>query len=61
MERTCFNANITLSKNLTGPALISPSLTFQAWFKAQFGHQAWESLDKIPRLQWDEYLKWFKK
>lgn len=48
-------------KNLTGPALISPSLTFQAWFKAQFSHQAWESLDKIPRLQWDEYLKWFKK
>ncbi|ELX8379557.1 NAD(P)-binding domain-containing protein [Providencia vermicola] len=48
-------------KHVVGPALASPSLTFQAWFKAQFGTDAWEALDKIPRLQWDEYLQWFKK
>ena len=47
-------------KHVVGPALASPSLTFQAWFKAQFGHQAWERLDKIPRLQWHDYLQWFK-
>ena len=47
-------------KQVVGPALASPSLTFQAWFKAQFGHIAWEQLDKIPRLQWGEYLQWFK-
>lgn len=47
-------------KQVVGPALASPSLTFQAWFKAQFGDDAWESLDKIPRLQWGEYLQWFK-
>ena len=47
-------------KQVVGPALASPSLTFQAWFKAQFGHDAWEQLDKIPRLQWGEYLQWFK-
>lgn len=47
-------------KQVVGPALASPSLTFQAWFKAQFGIQEWEALDKIPRLQWDEYLQWFK-
>lgn len=47
-------------KQVVGPALASPSLTFQAWFKAQFGEQAWLELDKIPRLQWGEYLQWFK-
>ncbi|EJD6399438.1 NAD(P)/FAD-dependent oxidoreductase [Providencia rettgeri] len=47
-------------KHVVGPALASPSLTFQAWFKAQFGVQKWEELDKIPRLQWGEYLQWFR-
>lgn len=47
-------------KNAIGPALISPSLSFQAWFKAQFGLEAWQQLDKIPRIQWHEYLQWFK-
>lgn len=47
-------------KQLTGPALGLPSLTFRAWFEAQFGAQAWESLDKIPRLQWMDYLRWYR-
>ncbi len=46
-------------KELTGPALGIPSLTFRAWFTAQFGDEAWQALDKIPRLQWAEYLQWF--
>ncbi len=46
-------------KELTGPALGIPSLTFRAWFVAQFGDQEWEALDKIPRLQWAEYLRWY--
>ena len=48
-------------KELTGPALGIPSLTFRAWFTAQFGDDAWNSLDKIPRLQWAEYLRWYGK
>jgi cation diffusion facilitator CzcD-associated flavoprotein CzcO len=47
-------------KQLAGPALGIPSLTFRAWFEAQFGEDAWESLDKIPRLQWMEYLRWYR-
>lgn len=47
-------------KQLTGPALGLPCLTFRAWFEAQFGQQAWEELDKIPRLQWMEYLRWYR-
>ncbi|MEP6556887.1 MAG: NAD(P)/FAD-dependent oxidoreductase [Burkholderiales bacterium] len=48
-------------KELTGPALGLPALTFRAWFESQFGTAAWSQLDKIPRLQWAEYLVWYRK
>lgn len=47
-------------KHLTGPALDIPSLTFRAWYEAQFGLEAWNTLDKIPRLQWAAYLRWYR-
>ncbi len=47
-------------KQLTGPALGLPALTFRAWFEAQFGSEAWAALDKIPRLQWMDYLRWYR-
>ncbi|MGH8788832.1 MAG: FAD-dependent oxidoreductase [Cupriavidus necator] len=47
-------------KQLTGPALGLPALTFRAWFEAQFGEAAWQALDKIPRLQWMDYLRWYR-
>jgi cation diffusion facilitator CzcD-associated flavoprotein CzcO len=48
-------------KELTGPALGLPALTFRAWFEAQFGAEAWGRLDKIPRLQWMDYLRWYRR
>ncbi len=48
-------------KELTGPALGVPSLTFRAWFEAQWGAAAWAALDKIPRLQWMDYLRWYRR
>lgn len=47
-------------KQLSGPALGLPALTFRAWFQAQFGLAEWDALDKIPRLQWAEYLRWYR-
>nr|WP_218883554.1 NAD(P)/FAD-dependent oxidoreductase [Burkholderia guangdongensis] len=47
-------------KQLTGPALGLPALTFRAWYEAQFGAAAWDALDKIPRLQWMDYLRWYR-
>lgn len=47
-------------KELTGPALGLPALTFRAWFEAQFGAVAWGQLDKIPRVMWMDYLRWFR-
>ncbi len=48
-------------KQLTGPALGIPSLSFRAWFEAQWGTAAWEAMDKIPRLHWMEYLRWYRR
>ena len=48
-------------KQLVGPALGLPALTFRAWFEAQFGSAEWEALDKIPRLQWMDYLRWYRR
>jgi FAD-dependent urate hydroxylase len=47
-------------KQLTGPAYGMASLTFRAWFVAQFGGAAWEALDKIPRPMWADYLNWYR-
>lgn len=48
-------------KQLTGPALGLPALTFRAWYEAQFGRAAWEALGKIPRPLWMDYLIWYRK
>ena len=48
-------------KVLTGPAYGHGALTFQAWFRAQFGVDAWSALDKIPRPMWMDYLRWYRK
>jgi hypothetical protein len=47
-------------KVLAGPAAGIPSLTFRAWFTAQFGDAEWERLDKIPRVMWMDYLRWYR-
>lgn len=48
-------------KTLNGPSLGLPQLTFRAWFTAQWGEDAWQVLDKIPRVQWMDYLIWYRK
>ncbi|WP_144113997.1 NAD(P)-binding domain-containing protein [Paraburkholderia sp. BCC1886] len=48
-------------KQLTGPALGLPALTFRAWYEAQFGREQWDALYKIPRAQWMDYLRWYRR
>lgn len=48
-------------KHLAGPALGLPSLTFRAWFEAQWGAHAWARLGRIPRTQWMDYLRWYRR
>ncbi len=47
-------------KTLTGPAFGHGALTFQAWYRAQFGVASWNALDKIPRPMWMDYLRWYR-
>ena len=48
-------------KEAAGPALGIPSLTFRAWFEAQFGAQAYLDMDLIPRPMWMDYLIWYRR
>jgi cation diffusion facilitator CzcD-associated flavoprotein CzcO len=47
-------------KQLLGPAYGMASLTFRAWFTAQFGDKAWDELFRIPRPMWMDYLRWYR-
>jgi FAD-dependent urate hydroxylase len=47
-------------KSLPGPELGIPGLSFQAWFEARHGQAAYAAIDRIPRLQWAEYLRWYR-
>ncbi|WP_027527024.1 NAD(P)-binding domain-containing protein [Bradyrhizobium sp. Ec3.3] len=48
-------------KELTGPAMGMPALTFRAFYEAQYGRDAWKALDRAPRTMWMDYLVWYRK
>ncbi len=48
-------------RNLPGPELGIPAFSFQAWYEARHGQAAYAAIDRIPRLQWAEYLSWFRR
>ena len=45
-------------KDLPGPSMNIPSLTFRAWYEAVHGEAAWQALYKIPNGVWQNYLEW---
>lgn len=48
-------------KHLTSIDLGIPSLTFRSWWEAQHGPEAWDTVDKIPRGEWMNYLRWYRR
>ena len=36
------------------------NLTFRAWYEAQYGAASLETLGKIPRAMWMDYLIWYR-
>jgi cation diffusion facilitator CzcD-associated flavoprotein CzcO len=46
---------------LSGPSFGFANLTFRAWYEAQFGRAAWNKVHRIPRLQWMDYLRWYRR
>ena len=47
-------------KSLTAIDFGIPSLTFRAWWEAQYGRTSWDALDKIAREDWMRYLEWYR-
>ena len=47
-------------KALPGPELGIPAFSFQAWYEARHGQDAYAAIDRIPRLDWASYLAWYK-
>jgi cation diffusion facilitator CzcD-associated flavoprotein CzcO len=48
------------AKNLPGPEMGVTGLGFQAWYEARHGQAAYDKIGRIPRLDWAEYLAWFR-
>jgi cation diffusion facilitator CzcD-associated flavoprotein CzcO len=48
-------------KHVAGPALGIASLTFRAWFEAQHGRAAWDTMERIPRAMWMDYMVWYRR
>ena len=48
-------------KQLTGPAMGLPALTFRAYYEARYGRDAWNVLDRAPREIWMDYLVWYRR
>jgi FAD-dependent urate hydroxylase len=47
-------------KMLGGPEQDNPMLGFRAWFETLNGAEAFDALDRIPRLSWADYIDWFR-
>jgi cation diffusion facilitator CzcD-associated flavoprotein CzcO len=48
-------------KQLSGPELGIPALSFRAWWEAQHGTESWERMYRVPRTAWMDYLNWFRR
>ncbi len=48
-------------KMVTGLDFGMPALTPRAWYEAQWGAEAWDKLERIPRQQWQDYLNWYRR
>ena len=48
-------------KTLPGPELGIPAFSFQAWYEARHGQDAYTAIDRIRRTDWADYLSWYKR
>ena len=47
-------------KTLPGPELGIAALSFQAWYEARHGADAYRAFERIPRQAWVDYLAWYR-
>ncbi len=54
------NYEIRSPKDITGTELGLPSLSIQSFYEAKYSRQAWDEISRIPRLEWLDYLHWYR-
>jgi cation diffusion facilitator CzcD-associated flavoprotein CzcO len=37
-----------------------PGLSVQTWFQTKYGRDAWDRINRIPRQDWMDYLRWYR-
>lgn len=47
-------------KAVPGPELGLPGLSFQSWYEATQGAEAYAAIERIPRTDWAAYLAWLR-
>ncbi|MBB1020981.1 NAD(P)/FAD-dependent oxidoreductase [Dietzia sp. E1] len=47
-------------KHMRGIEFDVPSLHVRRWFEAVYGEEAWAEIDLVPRLDWNDYLRWYR-
>lgn len=47
-------------KSLVGPEVGLPTLSFQSWYEARHGADAYAAIDRIRRTDWAAYLSWYR-
>lgn len=47
-------------KHMRGIEFDVPSLHVRRWFEAVYGEAAWAAVELIPRLDWNDYLRWYR-
>ena len=47
-------------KSLAGPEYGVAGLSFQAWYEARHGAEAYRGFERIPRQAWIDYLAWYR-
>ena len=47
-------------KSLAGPEYGVAALSFQAWYEARHGAEAYRGFERIPRQAWIDYLAWYR-
>ncbi len=52
-------AELRTPKQLVGSEFGVPNLSLRSWFAATYGDQAWDQIERVPRLDWQRYLDWY--
>lgn len=55
------NYEIRSPKDIMGADLGLPSMTIQNYFIAKHGIEAWQTIKRIPRRDWMDYLRWYRR